>query len=203
MLASQDGADGITRQVKWDDEKALEGVGTVAAYEVRILNIPPELAQQQMLWQLLFGRGGCRGYISQTDDALIMTFSQRPAVLQAALAAAGNHDSQDTVNLAKSPAIKTMRQWMPPQTVVEIYLGVGQIGQLLKQFMESMGVGADGPIPDFDSGLPPIGFGMNVADRGIETCTVVPSGVLALIFDQAMHHMAARDENPRPNRSHE
>jgi hypothetical protein len=199
LLASQNGADGITRQVKWEDEKALEGIGTVAAYEVKVLDVPPERAQQQMLWQFLFGRGGCRGYISQSDDALIMTFSQRPAVLQTALAAARADTAQAAGNLAAAPAIKTMRQWMPPRTVADGYLGLGQIAQLVKQAMESMGMAGGGAMPEIDAGLPPIGLGMNVADRGIETCTVVPSGVLALMLDQAMQQMASRGQNPPQN----
>lgn len=198
MMALQNATGGIKRDVKWQDSKNIKEGLAADAYEIKVVNVPPELAQEQMAAQFMFGAAGWRGFVAQTDEALLMTFSQRPQVLEAALAASNPGKLDPKSGLAGLSAIKVMHKWMPPHIDIEFYLGVGQIGQLLKQITAAIGGMAQIQLPELDSSLPPIGFAADVNDRGLETATIVPAGVLAVILDQAMAHRAGLAASPEP-----
>ena len=132
------------------------------------------------IWQNLFGSAGWRGFVKQTEDSVVMTFSQRPAVLKAALDAA----SGGTSSLQSYPAFRTMHALMPQGASFEAYLVVSQMAQLAREIAASFG--EEAAMPDIDPNLPPIGFGAAVIDRGAEGALIVPAGVLALALDQAI-----------------
>lgn len=190
----------VKRLVRWDENRNVAGIGAVDAFEVRVTDFPPEMFEAQMVSQLLFGRTGLRGFVYQAEDALVMTFSQQPAVLQAAVQAATAGDeaaAAEQNNLASMPAIRTMRNWMPPGRDAEFYLDIGQFSLLMQQFAESMGMADQAQVFQFDPSLPPIGFGADAVAHGIQTATIVPSGVLAGILDQLMQ-MQQWQEHQQP-----
>lgn len=195
IIATKDLPDGVKREVAWQDDKPLKDGLKADAYEVKVTDAPPGHEQQQIASSLIFGSAGWRGFVRQLDDGVLMTFSQRPAVLQAALAAAAaKPDAGGT--LASNGAVKMMRQWMPPHCDVEGYLGVGPLGQAVKQMAESLPMLGEARLPEFDESLPPIGFGLEINDHGAESSTIVPAGVLAMMFDAVMKQGAAAPVGP-------
>ncbi len=190
MLAMQNPANGTTHQVKWEENhKVSETAGAADAYEIKVVDVSPDQAQFQMVSQYIFGRAGWRGFVKSTKDAVIVTFSQRPAVLDAALQAASN--AAGATQLGATASIKTMRNMMPATSGAEVYINVAQLFQMVKQVAASFG--AQGRMPELDANLPPIGFGAALQDRGLETSLVIPAGILAVTIDQAMQQMANRD----------
>jgi hypothetical protein len=58
--------------------------------------------------------------------------------------------------------------------------------------MSSFGGVAPNAMPDIDVSSPPIGFGAAMHDSSMETTTIIPSAILAVMFDQAMKQAAGR-----------
>jgi hypothetical protein len=179
--------DRLVRQIKWEDERTVEGVGTTSAYEVKIIDVPPELAQWRMAEQFIVGRSGWRGFVHQAPTGVIMTFSQRPAVLKSAVesAAAGAPQNQQG-GLGSMAVIRSMRQWLPMHSDLQLYFSIGQFGALAKELSQALGEDAQTQLPDFDSELPPIAIGVDFFPGGIESSTVIPTGVLTPVLDHAM-----------------
>jgi hypothetical protein len=179
---------GATREVKWEDAKNVEGVGDVQAFELKTVNAPPELALQMMFEQVIFGRSGIRGFVHTTADAVLVTFSQRPAVLKSAIEAYKN----PTSTLASSPVLTSIQTWLPANRDVKVYLGIGELARMIQQVATAFGAGDQVQWPELDANLPPIAFAADVIDRGAESAIVVPSSVLALLIDQAIANASQR-----------
>jgi hypothetical protein len=186
VLAIAQDSGAIQREVKWEDSRSVKEVGDAAAFEIRTVEIPPALANQQIAEQLIFGRTGIRGFISIAGDSTVMTFSQRPAVLAAALTAI----AEPAEGLESSPMLQTMRQWMPAHRDFEGYRGVAQLVEKSRQVMQSFGL-AEGPIPAIEAGSPPVGFAMGVDGAVVETSLIVPGPIAAAMVDEAMRQFAA------------
>ena len=179
---------GATREVKWEDAKNVEGVGDVQAFELKTVNATPELALQVMFEQVIFGRAGIRGFVHTTADAVIVIFSQRPAVLKSAIEAYKNPAS----TLASSPVLTSIQTWLPANRDVKVYLGIGELARMIQQVATAFGAGDQVQWPELDANLPPIAFAADVIDRGAESAIVVPSSVLALLIDQAIANASQR-----------
>lgn len=184
---------GATREIKWEADKPVKDAGMADAYEIRILEQPPQELGRQLSEQMLFGSGARRGFIAATSESVIVTFSQRPAVLASALNAAN-------ANLESHAAIKIMRQWMPPNRWFEFYLNLGTLLQVAAQGLERFG-GADammqGGMPQIEPSSPPIGFGIGHSEGAMETTTVLPAAILAAWFDASLRQ--ARDRAGPPD----
>jgi hypothetical protein len=185
--------DPVKLHTKWEDGRTVKDVGVADAYEIKVLDAPAEAMQAEMAMQMLFGRAGARGFVRQIDQGLIITFSQRPAVLQAALAAA-SAAPEAPGGVAAMPAVRSMREWLPRQSDIEVFLGMGQIAELATQLAATFGGAGVGPLPQLAPTLPPIAFGAAVQDHRIETATIIPAGVLAVLLDEALR--TAKSGNP-------
>jgi hypothetical protein len=193
VLAADQAIAGVTRAGTWEETRDVKGVGTASAYEITSVDVPPEQAQWQMLEQMIFGRAGCRGFVKATDDTVIVTFSQRPAVLEAALAAARG----ESKNLEQSAMLCTMRQWMPLQRDVEGYVGVGRLAALAQQVALSFGM--NDHIPHIDPASPPVGFALSVHEQTVESSLIVPAPLCAVAFDLVMKQAGRAAVEPSPN----
>jgi hypothetical protein len=180
----------VKRQVKWEDARSVEGVGVVSAFEIKAADSPPDMAMQLMAEQLIFGRTSIRGFVHPTADSVVMTFSQRPAVLRSALDVAGNPDSA----LSSSTVLKSMQSWLPATRDVQVYIGVAELMQLAQHVADAFGAGSQVQLAPANANLPPVAIAADIIDRGVETAMIVPSGVLALLIDQAMEHL--KHEHP-------
>ena len=126
MLASDDDP-ALAREAKWLDDQTLADGSKADAYEVRLAGSTPELESQRFVEGLLFGTSGMRGYVRPLSDAVVITFAQRPAVLTQACDSAQQASASPQSGFASSPAVRVIRQWMPAQLDVEVYLGAAQI----------------------------------------------------------------------------
>ena len=181
MIAMKNRDDGIKCEVAWIDDKPVKtSSGSVNAdqYEVKVIDAPPEQAMQQMISQALFGRAGWKGFVKPVDTALVMTFSQRPAVLEAAL------NVQPAKSIGSSGVIKTMHKWMAAHNDVEAYLNIGQLSQMARQAAQTFGAAENLPVPEFEANAPPIGLAAEIDQGNIQGTAVIPAAILAPLIDQ-------------------
>jgi hypothetical protein len=190
-LAKKEMAQGVAREVKWEDARHVEGVGNVSAFEIRTVNSPPEAAVQLMVEQFIFGRSAIRGFVHPTSNAVIVTFSQRPAVLKSAIEASLKPESA----LATSPVVQSIQSWLPVNQDVQIYVGLGELARMVQQIASTFRVANQMRWPEFDANLPPIAMGADVIDHGVESAVVVPAGVLAMMIDQMIANMPRTPEH--------
>jgi hypothetical protein len=169
------------REVNWSEQREVKNVGTAVAYEVTITGSPTGAALVQSIDRIMFGPRGWRGFVKTTDDAVIMTFSQRPAVLEAAVTAAADPSS----SLESSGMLRTMRQWMPAHRDIELYINVGQMSQMVDQVLATFGFNAEERVA-IDPQAPPIGFALSAEGQSIETSLIIPAAVMAAAFDEAI-----------------
>lgn len=190
---------GVKHVGKWEENRTLKTGATADAYEVltQITGDPPEAMMLAMYESLLFGNAGWRGFAKTTNDALIVTFSQRPAVLDAALGAAAT-DSKSS--LATNAVIRTMRSWMPEGADVEAYLGMGSLAGLIGQLSQSLPMPKMIRIPADAAKLDPLGFALEVGDGAMQMTLVIPASVLAASVDQVLEPQRdGQTPEPAPN----
>lgn len=170
-------------EAKWSESQQLADGSMADAFEVVDRDATPESAAVSAL---LFGSSGMRGYVRQASaDSLVMTFAQRPAVLQLATNAAQQASTNAGAGYANSPTLKVMRRWMWTQRDIEGYVNVGS---LLSMVGETIGrlPGGGPPLPEIDPGAPPVGFAMDVSVRRADGVMIVPAAVLAPIVDEIL-----------------
>ena len=188
---------GIRYKPNWIEDKPLRNGGTADAFQVKETVLPPskdapvegagDAAFMRMFMQLIYGSRGLSGFLGQEGDSVVMTFSQRPDVWERALAAAG----RDGATLADNGTLKSMRSWLIERPDVEILLGVGTFGKLIEQMARTVPMIDPGMFPNIPQGTPPVAFDCAIDEGSMETATVIPTGVLALVMDQVMNQMMA------------
>ena len=192
---------GIRYEPEWTEDKALRTGGTADAYRLKETILPPSkssggsrpqmgAAFQQIFLQLLYGSRGLNGFAGVESDAMVMTFSQRPDVWGRALKAAGSQGDR----LSENATLTAMRPWLLDAPDVEMLIGVGSFGKLLKQLSRAMPVTIFDPadLPEIPEGLPPIAIDISTGTASVESATVIPTGVLALVYDQAVKWMSSQ-----------
>ena len=179
----------VRRDAGWVDDQKVTDSLNAAAYEVTTIDVPPELLHYQVIEQLLVGRAGFRGYIKQREQDVVITFSQRPATLKAAMNVVAAKDNQSS--LANQPVLRSMRRWLPRHLVVEGYINLGQLSEFMKAVQASSMLGVM-KLPHFDQSLPPIAIGAGAAEGGAEHSVIIPAGVLATIADFVMAQMPSQ-----------
>lgn len=198
LLSFKDQSHGIKFEVLWADDKPVKNASSplnADHYEVKIIDVPPEQAMVQTIAPLVFGRAGWRGFVKSTDDALLMTFSQRPAVLEAAL------NVRPDSSYGSTGVIKTMHKWMPAHNDIEVYIGIGQLAQMAIRIAQSLGANDAAGIPEFEPNAPPIGLAVEVDQGTVSSTVVIPAAILAPLLDQwigTMKNRAANDDAPPP-----
>lgn len=185
--------------LQWETALKEDGpIGTTDAYEVRFAPVKADDASGSTITlarQLLFGRVGWRGFVKSTNDAVIITFSRRPAVLEAALdsatskeAAAGGASAASAASgkgsLGSHGTIRTMRRMFPSNTAAEMYVSASPLAAFVAEF--AAGFGQAATVPDVENNLPPIGFGAAARNGGIESALIIPAAVLANLLDETV-----------------
>jgi hypothetical protein len=201
MMSLAGDRNGIRYEPEWTEDKELRTGGTADAYRLKETILPPSkssngsrpqmgAAFQQIFLQLLYGSRGLNGFAGVESDAMVMTFSQRPDVWGRALQAA---DSKGDL-LSENSTLSAMRPWLLDSPDVEILVGIGSFGKLLKQLSRAMPISVfdAADLPVFPEGLPPIAIDITTGSASVESATVVPTGVLALVYDQAVKWMTSQ-----------
>jgi hypothetical protein len=191
VLASDDNP-ALAREAKWLDDQSLADGSKADAYELRVKGEGPELESQRFVEGLLFGTSGMSGYVRALNDAVVITLAQRPAVLSQACESALQASANPQTGLASSPAVKVIRQWMPAQRDVEMYLGAGQIMNMLGDFTKSLPPPWAASVPQmFDPNSPPIGLALDVSPRKVDGAAIMPAVVLAPLLDETVRYLQA------------
>lgn len=180
------------REFLWDESKTIAD-GTIAdALSVRLPDATPEFAAQLAAETLLFGAAGFRGLVQFNDNGVVAALAQRPALL--------GQFADASEKLNETAAVQIMRQWMPAHRDVEAYIGMAQSSTLISNATAAFNLPATA-VPVFDENAPPIGVAVDVNRRGFTSSMIVPAGVLAPIFDEALRRVRAiggDGEAPQP-----
>lgn len=203
IIATAGERGGIRYEPTWTEDKPLRTGGSADAFQVKETVLPPEkdgpadgigdAALMRVFMQLLYGSRGLSGFIGTEGDSVVMTFSQRPDVWSRALAAAG----RDGATLADGAMLKSMRSWLIEKPDFELLLGVGTFGKLAAQLARTVPMIDPSMMPSIPEGLPPVAFDLDIDKGSIETATVIPTGIIALVYDQVMEQMLSGFEAPR------
>lgn len=179
-------------EIAWKEKQEVgDEKLTADAYEI---SAPPGGDMMAMMARsLVFGQRQ-RGFVASTDHAVVITFSQRPAVLAAAMKSAeGNGPS-----LADDTVLTAVRQWMGAPSPIELYIHLGQLNKFAVTVAKSFGQG-NMQLPELDPKGPPIGVHIGAADHGLTHTLALPAPVLADIlreferFYRPMHIMDVDD----------
>lgn len=181
MLKSAGEREGVQRTVQWTDNKQLKSGDSADAYEIAINAGGANGAAITMVQTALVGSAGWRGFVKPAEQALVVTFSQRPAVLREALRAANGEGER----LDSHPVINALRHWLPARRDAELYIGVGPLVELAAQLAATVGMG--NLVEGMDlAGLDPVAFGLEAHDQAVESALVLPASVLAFALDLGM-----------------
>jgi hypothetical protein len=132
---------------------------------------------QRMARTMVFGPRGPHGFAKEMPGGLLVTFSQRPDVLQRGIRA-----SEGKETLEAEPVIEALRAWIAPDADIVGYVGVGSLLSVVRQAANSFpGMGLQ--LPDAPPSLEPIAFSVEVQDGRVETATMVPTGVIGVITE--------------------
>ena len=187
-LAGIDGA--MERKVAWEEGRALKDGTAADAYAITEAAAPKDAAapaagarrrgidpMQRMARTMVFGPRGPHGFAKEMPGGLLVTFSQRPDVLQRGLRAAEGKDT-----LEAEPVIEALRPWIAPDADIVGYVGVGSLLSVVRQAANSF-PGMSLQLPDAPPSLEPIAFSVEVQDGRVETATMVPTGVIGVITE--------------------
>ena len=163
-------------ELVWTENKSVGDEGlTATAYEVRA----PAGGDMMiaMARSIIFGSNQ-RGFITTTDDTVVITFSQRPAVFKAALAAARGEGE----TLANDDVLAAVRDWVGPPAPAELFINVGQINKFVVAAARSFAMGSEIDLPELDPSGPPIAQQFGVRERSMTSALAIPAPVLAEIL---------------------
>lgn len=205
-LAGIDGA--MERKVTWEENRALKDGTTADAYAMTEAAAPKDAAapaggarrrgidpMQRMARTMVFGPRGPHGFAKEMPGGLLVTFSQRPDVLQRGIRAAEGKET-----LEAEPVIEALRSWIAPDADIVGYVGVGSLLSVVRQAANSF-PGMSLQLPDAPPSLEPIAFSVEVQDGRVETATMVPTGVIGVITEAYKASQVPEDEegfNPEP-----
>jgi len=177
---------GVERRPTWEESRTLKSGGTVTAFEVAADESPADAPGNTMMvrlaQQLIVGPKGFRGFVRVVPGGMVMTFSQRTDVLGRATEAAGGKGT-----MAESGTVRALRRWLLPESDIEGFIGVGPILRMAASAAAAFGAPM-GAI-EVPEKLEPVAFALSVQDGRVETAAMIPTGVLAIVWDQAVARM--------------
>lgn len=193
---------GLRREPTWEADRSLKSGDVADAFEVTETVVstkdanPVDLSMVRMLTQAIYGSRGLVGFVKRQQDGVVMTFSQRADVLERTTKTAGG-----AASLASDATIAAYREWLIDRpdlgrADVEIYVGLGQFGKLIKQVMTLVPGGAQAPVIDIPTSIEPLAFAIEVDKGTVETAAVVPSGALSFAVSGMMTQMMSRPAQP-------
>lgn len=180
----------MERKVTWEEGRALKDGAVADAYAVTEAAAPKDAAapaggarkrgpdpMQRMARSMVFGPRGPNGFVKEMPGGLLVTFSQRPDVLQRGMRAAEGKET-----LESQPVIEALHAWITPDADIVGYMGVGSLLSVVRQAANSF-PGMSLQLPDAPPSLEPVAFSVEVQDGRVETATMVPTGVIGVISE--------------------
>jgi len=136
----------------------------------------PNAMQMQQGTMMLFGMsGGPNGLVGTTDKAVVLTMSQNAPLMTQLLESA-----KSGKGLTADQATSDVAATLPPDRVVEMYLGTKSIIDTVVPFMAMMGAAA--PIQSPPS-LPPVGMAITGSGGGMGFTMHVPMPVVKTVAE--------------------
>ena len=182
-------SEGVRKEPTWEDGRTLKN-GTVAdAFELKETPLGASeaegadlsgVAMRQLTRQAIFGSRGMHGFVKVMPKSVLITFSQRPDVLERAMAAANGGDS-----LKSESVLVAMRPWLVPGAQIEAFISIGQILKVVKQIADLFG-GGGMELPSIPSRSPPIAIAIRSDPQSSEAAVMIPTAVLAAAYDQIL-----------------
>ena len=180
--------EGISYKAAWQDDIMQVAGQQVDQFNIAI-NMPQEMMRQMGPLAMFFSQGFTY-YITATDEAVITTTGADPAMLKAAIQAAGE---QGGLNAAAG--LQGVRDKLGEHRFAEFYIGVGTIMKTARGFMAMFNPDAGNwKIPE---NLPPIGAGFSAHGGGVAERIYIPTQVIRAIGDTARRFMGG-GQNPPP-----
>jgi hypothetical protein len=202
ILATKGESGGLRREPRWEADRTLKSGEVTDAFEIVETVIaskdtsPSDLSMQRIISQAIYGSRGFVGFVKRQRGGLVMTFSQRADVLERATKVTGGAPS-----LGGDAQLAAYREWLIDRPElggadIEGFLGIGQFGKLLQQIASLIPGGEGIQLPQIPTSVEPVAAALEV-DRGtVETAIVIPSGVLALGFDQIRRQLLGTGPAP-------
>ncbi|HYF15912.1 MAG TPA: hypothetical protein VD971_12660 [Phycisphaerales bacterium] len=177
---------GITYKIDYQNEADDVAGVKVDSYKMTLQadQNDPMAQQMAMMQGMMFG-GAIAGYVAPTQNGIVYTYARNKLLLKEAITAANEANG-----LGDSEDIKTIRSRLPEDRVVEGYIGVGNIMEMVQGFMAMMGGGAEVDVPD---NLPPVGVGVSTLSGGLQGRVYVPVQVINAVRDMAEEVRKAQD----------
>lgn len=150
------------------------------------------MASQVMMG--LFPSGGPGGYVAKADGGVVRTLGKNSLLMSASLDAAKGNNSMAADTLAVQ-----VGERLAPGRMIEVYLGVKAMLDMVKPMMAMMGGGAEPDLPDV---IPPVGIGLGGTDGAGRASIYVPMPVIKAIsaMTQAFQQGAGGEDAPPPRR---
>jgi hypothetical protein len=178
----------MERKVAWDEARALKDGTVVDAYAITEAPAPKDAPRaegaprridpmQRMARSMVFGPRGPSGFVKELEGGLLVTFSQRPDVLQRGMRAAGGVDT-----IEDEPIIEALRPWLTPDADIMGFVGVGSLLGAVRQAANSF-PGMSLQLPDAPPNLEPLAFSMEAQDGRVETATMIPTPVIGVMVE--------------------
>lgn len=182
LLALAGESAGLRREPAWNDEKTLKSGAKAMAFELKETVVDaaqrPGLDFERLAKQFILGARGLNGLAAMREDGVVVSFSQRPDVWQAAVDAAGGQRT-----LARDETVMSLEEWLPARRDVEAFVGVGRVVALASQIASSF-VGEEqvkSMTPAIAADAEPVAVALEVDKGRIRTVLVVPTAVLGAI----------------------
>ncbi|MDA0803445.1 MAG: hypothetical protein O2819_06785 [Planctomycetota bacterium] len=200
-VVSMSGVQGaMRREAVWEPDREVKDAGQAAAFTVKEMPMgPSELAElggtkeevddatvpqtvandamMIMARRMIFGSKGMTGLATTNDQALVVTFSQRPDVFRRAMEAVGGRGDR----LAGDATVKALATMAALDGDVVAMLGIGQLSKVVRQVAGAFGgAGAGGPLDRISTRTDPVYATAEVGGGVIEAAVVIPASVMSL-----------------------
>lgn len=169
LMGKQEVAPGMKAIVSWKDNAMQVAGRPVHQYTLRY-QLPPEM-MKQLGPMALFVAQGSTGYVTHTDKAVIQTSGADPTLIKAALDAAEGKGEL----LEANPQFAAARKHMHDHRVMEAYIGIGTIMQMVNGLLGMFAPDAVVPVP---ADLPPVATSISVHSGSASMRQHVPMEVI-------------------------
>jgi thioredoxin 1 len=170
-LAKAELGEGVSYQTQYNANVLQLDGKEVDQYTLK-LNMPPEQMAELGPMAMFLGQA-MTGYVTTTDNAMIVTNGADPALLRQAIAAAGGKGE-----LNADQGIQNIAKQLPPHRAMEAYIGVGTIMQMVGNFAAMFAPEMQFNIP---ANLPPVATALSVNQGGMVYRYYVPNEVIKTI----------------------
>lgn len=183
--------EGTTYKTSYQDDAGDAGGTDLDAWSIQMQLDPNMGAQSMMAINMLFGpSGGPGGYIAETEDGMIVTLARSTELAGQAVTAANGGEG-----LGTNAGVKQVASHLPEGRSAELYIGVGNIVDMVMFFMTMQMGPMDVEIPE---DLAPFGVGIATSGGGVEIRAFAPTGVITLVEQLSSAVEAAEGAMPGP-----